>query len=335
MTITIHKELDDLFNILSSFHILVNYDYYKEQMEEKWNLDYFDIITEYAHLILNDERFADAHNYVGVHLETEPIFNNPMLQHESKDIHEYLRLQKEQSEDFLVSEIFKFLKLDDNVDNFELIEVINKKDVSNQTKCFYMRLIQSPKKEMNKFIEMMQIFIPIYEALKNELIDDFHAFVKWLDPIIQENPIAFIDEHIEFLNVEQYDNIMINYSLISLVSTQILDDKGINIYLGIMFKKYIDALSQKDDILVYTNIFKVLSDPTRFAILSLLAKEELYGQEIAERLNVSTATISYHMDFLFSSQLVTMKRRDRKIYYQVNRDNLNKSIHYLKSQFNL
>lgn len=335
MTITIHKELDDLFNILSSFHILVNYDYYKEQMEEKWNLDYFDIITEYAHLILNDERFANAHNYVGVHLETEPIFNNPMLQHESKDIHEYLRLQKEQSEDFLVSEIFKFLKLDDNVDNFELIEVINKKDVSNQTKWFYMTLIQSPKKEMNKFIEMMQIFIPIYEALKNELIDDFHAFVKWLDPIIQENPIAFINEHIEFLNVEQYDNIMINYSLISLVSTQILDDKGINIYLGIMFKKYIDALSQKDDILVYTNIFKVLSDPTRFAILSLLAKEELYGQEIAERLNVSTATISYHMDFLFSSQLVTMKRRDRKIYYQVNRDNLNKSIHYLKSQFNL
>ena len=38
MNLIINKEFNDLYGILSSFMIVSNHNYFKIQMEEKWNL---------------------------------------------------------------------------------------------------------------------------------------------------------------------------------------------------------------------------------------------------------------------------------------------------------
>lgn len=335
MKLNINEHIDDLFNILNTFHIVVNAEYYKEQMEYKWNIGSYDMLEDINHQLKEDGRFKHAEEFLGVHAITEPIFNNARLQHESSDIFEYITLQEQQSEDFLVEEIFRILDLNVNDDLFDIIESILTSETDEHLKLFYIKLVQNPKRQMKVFTTMLKHFIPYYEQLKHSLADDYDQFVLWIDPILQNDGLNFLAEHIEFLNLKQYDKIYVNYSLISLVSSQILDDKNITLYIGIMFKKYIDSLHKEDETHIHTNVFKTLSDPTRFEILSLLSKEKLYGQEIAAKLNVSTATVSYHMDFLFSAQLVTMNREDRKIYYMLNKDNLNESIKFLQQHFDI
>jgi biotin operon repressor len=60
-----------------------------------------------------------------------------------------------------------------------------------------------------------------------------------------------------------------------------------------------------------------LSDPTRLLILGLLVEEDrsFYGQEIAERLEVTPQTISHHMQILKNGGLVREERRGNAYRY--------------------
>lgn len=68
----------------------------------------------------------------------------------------------------------------------------------------------------------------------------------------------------------------------------------------------------------YANFFKTLSDPNRIAILKLLSQKPWYGQELAERLKLTPATISYHMTFLQRVGVITYERIDNRSYYCLN-----------------
>ncbi len=65
-----------------------------------------------------------------------------------------------------------------------------------------------------------------------------------------------------------------------------------------------------------------LSDPKRLLILALLAEEDqpLYGQAIAERLDVTPQTISHHLQILKNGGLVREERRGNAYrYYMLDR----------------
>ena len=67
-----------------------------------------------------------------------------------------------------------------------------------------------------------------------------------------------------------------------------------------------------------TNIFKVLSDQQRRDILVLLKNGRLNAGELAERLGISPAALSYHLKLLKGADLILEYRRKNYIYYEVN-----------------
>ncbi len=76
----------------------------------------------------------------------------------------------------------------------------------------------------------------------------------------------------------------------------------------------------------FSNAFKSLSDTNRIAILKLLAEKSWYGQEIAEKLNITPATVSYHMAFLQKAGFISFQRMDNRFYYCLNKTNLIKYV---------
>lgn len=67
-----------------------------------------------------------------------------------------------------------------------------------------------------------------------------------------------------------------------------------------------------------TNIFKVLADPQRREILTMLRSGRLNAGEIAQRLGVSPAALSYHLKLLKAADLVLEYKEKNFIYYEVN-----------------
>ncbi|MBQ7326307.1 MAG: winged helix-turn-helix transcriptional regulator [Clostridia bacterium] len=66
------------------------------------------------------------------------------------------------------------------------------------------------------------------------------------------------------------------------------------------------------------NIFKVLSDKQRRDILEMLREGRLSAGEIAERLSVTPAALSYHLKLLRGADLVMEYREKNFIYYEIN-----------------
>lgn len=66
------------------------------------------------------------------------------------------------------------------------------------------------------------------------------------------------------------------------------------------------------------NSFKTLADPLRRNILIMLKDGRLTAGEIAERLEISPAALSYHLKLLKQAELVMEYKQKNFIYYELN-----------------
>lgn len=101
----------------------------------------------------------------------------------------------------------------------------------------------------------------------------------------------------------------------------------------------------KDQILIYslnhreltkndiTKILKIISDDTRFEIIELLSKKDsMMGKELARDLNLSTPTISHHMERLKDAGFVNEERIKNSKFYSINYNSIDKFINSLSSR---
>ncbi|MBB6271671.1 DNA-binding transcriptional ArsR family regulator [Pedobacter cryoconitis] len=66
------------------------------------------------------------------------------------------------------------------------------------------------------------------------------------------------------------------------------------------------------------DVFQAIADPTRRAILSLLALHAMTPNAVAEHFESSRQAISKHIKILTECQLVNQKQTGREIYYHFN-----------------
>lgn len=64
--------------------------------------------------------------------------------------------------------------------------------------------------------------------------------------------------------------------------------------------------------------FQAIADPTRRAILSLIALQAMTPNAIAEHFDSSRQAISKHIQILAECKLVNQKQTGREIYYHFN-----------------
>jgi DNA-binding transcriptional ArsR family regulator len=66
------------------------------------------------------------------------------------------------------------------------------------------------------------------------------------------------------------------------------------------------------------DVFQAIADPTRRAILTLLAVQALTPGAIADNFNSSRQTISKHIQILTECELVGQEQAGREIHYHLN-----------------
>lgn len=158
------------------------------------------------------------------------------------------------------------------------------------------------------------------EEYVNEQLEKYQA-------LFAEDPQRFMGEYLNISSFDAYSHSTIYLSFFKYISwhhyTAYRMDSNdwfvLGIYTDLM---YADKLSFER----YAAFFKTLSDPNRIAILSLLQERPWYGQELAEQLNITPATISYHMSFLQKAGIVTFSRLDNRSYYCMNNIGLVKTL---------
>lgn len=103
----------------------------------------------------------------------------------------------------------------------------------------------------------------------------------------------------------------------------------------ILLYKVLENPEEGENKLKIQQCLKVLSDPTRFEIIELLQQNEpMFGKQIAEYMNLSTPTISHHLDLLKDIGFINEEREKNLKYFSSNKDNINQFINLLHKTLN-
>jgi DNA-binding transcriptional ArsR family regulator len=95
-------------------------------------------------------------------------------------------------------------------------------------------------------------------------------------------------------------------------------------------KKIVDKISKKlgdeEILIILSDLFKALADPTRVKILRALSFSELCVCDIAAIVNISQSAISHQLRYLRMSRLVRFRKDGKMAYYSLDDDHVRKLI---------
>ena len=98
----------------------------------------------------------------------------------------------------------------------------------------------------------------------------------------------------------------------------------------------IDFIDEEEKILLLSEIFKVLADPTRLKIIYVLSKGALCVCDIAQTLNMTQSAISHHLRLLRNLRLVKFRKEGKQVIYSLDDDHVlqlfNQGLDHVKHQ---
>jgi DNA-binding transcriptional ArsR family regulator len=161
---------------------------------------------------------------------------------------------------------------------------------------------------------MKEIYGPNQEKLK-EILSIHQKDIDELGDDFYKKRMHYVD-HIQSNEIEDiYLNIIAPTGLIHDT------DSGLLIYSHDM--SVIDVSGMKD--FEYLEFIKAISDKKRIKIVKALNKDSLCNNDLAELLDLTPATISYHISKLVREKIINVKKGEyNKIMYSIDEEQLKK-----------
>ncbi len=78
------------------------------------------------------------------------------------------------------------------------------------------------------------------------------------------------------------------------------------------------------------DIFQAIADPTRRAIIALIALQAMTPNALAEHFDTTRQAVSKHLRILTECELVTQEQKGREIYYSLEIDKMKEIDEWLE-----
>lgn len=208
----------------------------------------------------------------------------------------------------------------------ELVSLISSLDTSIENKWNIQLAflnINSLIEELSSMLNTCVLELKKYDKELSKLTKDFTDY--W-EPFIEQNDILhFLTSSLNYDLGSGYEEIIVCHSILNPSNISFSLDND-NIYknvikIGVLFndKFTIETRVNSNHLEVYQNL-KLLGDKSKFDILVSIKDTSAYGQELSEKFNLSTSTISYHMTALINARFVKVEKKNNRIYYSMNKD---------------
>ena len=197
-------------------------------------------------------------------------------------------------------------------DELAILQFLDTADIKNEEKWHALNFLRKPDYWMTCLFDTVRANKDAYDRA----ID---AVKKPLDKLLKR---AAVYEDAKFLKIAGTcaDTPVI---YLSLAAPLILLVLYTHCYQGIL----LEALRAEDEPGKYSGEAvvrqaKSLSDKSKLDILCILKHTSMYNLELAEALGLSPSTTSHHMNTLLSSGFVTVEKKDGKVYYCLEKENI-------------
>lgn len=217
------------------------------------------------------------------------------------------------------------------------IRLLEQIALSDEERWQISKLLRQPKKMTMEWIQLIKAIQPIfdgfYKVREKEVIE---MGKKIVEELTATDGDAIFEMSNQMLSKELLPSGNI---LISMISNYILE---FNMRSSVKYIKWgldIEKLmlsiknAKESELKERVMLFKNLGDKTRYEVVRLIAEGVETAKEIAEILNVSQATISYHIGHLTSSKLILLDKREGNYNYKINFTILESAYHEMLKDF--
>lgn len=196
------------------------------------------------------------------------------------------------------------------------------KDLSTEEtyKWRLMMIVDDPIEALRTYKLLMKKILPIYEvfyqqhqALMKQVIENILPILKQED----SSAINRLTHHMIDPSIFPNEKTKLLVSFVFPYAFMLKSDlENKYIVWGLKMEEGFKKISEnyQSELEQRTQIFKNLGDATRYEVLKLIANGITSTKDIAQRLDVSSATISYHINALVTSHLIVLTHTKGKKY---------------------
>lgn len=237
----------------------------------------------------------------------------------------------------------QYARISDAVQNFfiENLQEFTNQEIKSLDLETFISLINSLDLKDNEKLRVINFYIKgpeIYETIINAALKIEKIIKKYY--YLVEGDINKLIDYLQTIDLETKINDVIKFKYfqntdfsvcVSVMNFNSLFlqryENSLNVYLGylVFTLKDIKELKALEDKKVL-NILKAISEPTRFKILRLLKNKEMYVQEIANEIELTSATLVHHLELLLNESLIEIVDNNldkKRIFYKINNNTIN------------
>ena len=224
--------------------------------------------------------------------------------------------------------------MENNIEFLKLIKTIN---ISDSTKWNVFCFLDDIKEYKVKFVELLNSHLAVFKQISERYSKDIEKTKNHLEDMIKNQGTEYLNKiYNNTVNLLEIDELYICPEFISpyTLAYHVIENKCY-LLVGLNYEESVKKFFGEDEIEKNLLILRNISDRTRFEIIKMLLESKCYGLEIANNLGITTATVSHHMNYLSMCNMVTLERKDRKIFYTLNMETIKNAFKFLSSQIDL
>lgn len=213
----------------------------------------------------------------------------------------------------------------ENADSLDdIVYFLDRCGLESDAKWKMLHIMQNPLKYITELVLIINLNIDAY----NNAVSEVNIQVEKL--LNQYNDIMANIEDKRFYEIKntfcKYSRI---YPTLIFPISQMLLEKFC--YYGLLSEKvYKNGKIRINSRELLVLKLKALSDSSKLSIISSLKISPKYNLEIAQQLGLTAATMSHHMNVLLNCNLVGVEKKDGKVYYHLEKENLKNLIKELE-----
>ena len=336
----------DLFSFPGMIH-------YKEEDASKNDENYFDLISESSKSVMREmyelilpykekvlpfyyEASAD-HDFIQLVSMKNPIMGHARFE-------DYLDKLLELSDDTLLHDVLFALEYYDQDTGEEdseeterkvqellkdprgIMPWLNSLSIGSDAKWHLLSFTQAPKKTLEAFMELIREINPVFRGFYSrheaEIISFGHDFIRRLGEI-EGDGLSAVSNGIVTENLLQSEEMDMVISLVNAFAVM-LNAAHVKPYIswGYEIEKIFAAITAKEENRIQERVllFKNFGDKTRYEVMMNIARGITSTKIIAKNLDVTSATVSYHLNNLVTAKLIYLEQHEGRYTYKVNAD---------------
>lgn len=188
--------------------------------------------------------------------------------------------------------------------------------------------------QMITLLDQVTLLMAPYQEIFDKL---FHTYLSDVFDTIEQEGAVGLKKYIPFDLSDEEDYHIYPYFFNSNSATLTRSYSGINhIFIGFSFIPISACVKTYScDETQLLSFLKCISDKSKLEILKLLRHNKLYATELADKLGITSATISHHMNALAKLNLISVEKDNNKIYYLLNTDTVGSYLMKLNNLLDL